>query len=163
MASSVIIVLRNSQQSDRDTKEILTPQKSLRLVIQYTHVFYFIKHAYTSRLDTFTRKNKQTNKIFSCNLHDFIKKKNITTKIQRISPWCSAADSSINSRHNNFTFSHVLIFQSIRRFVAICKRKQICFCKMVTFFGNIVYSYSYLLLKGLRVSSIVRERRQREE
>ena len=62
------------------------------------------------------------------------KKKNITTKIQRISPCCSAADSSINSRHNNFTFSHVLTFQSIRRFVAICKRKQICFCKMVTFF-----------------------------
>ena len=163
MASSVIIVLRNSQHSDRDTKEILTAQKSLRLFIQCTHVFYFIKHAYTSRLDTFTTKNKQTNKIFSCKIHDFIKKKNITTKIQRISPWCSAADSSINSRHNNFTFSHVFIFQSIRRFVAICKRKQICFCKMVTFFGNIVYSYSDLLLKGRRVSSIVRERRQREE
>ena len=79
-------------------------------------------------------QKKQTNKIFSCNLHDFIKKKNITTKIQIISPCCSAADSSINSRHNNFTFSHVLTFQSIRRFVAICKRKQICFCKMVTFF-----------------------------
>ena len=62
------------------------------------------------------------------------KKKNITAKIQRISPCCSAADSSINSRHNNFTFSHVLTFQSIRRFVAICKRKQICFGKMVTFF-----------------------------
>ena len=37
-------------------------------------------------------------------------------------------------KHNNFTFSHVLTFQSIRRFVAICKRKQIRFCKMVTFF-----------------------------
>ena len=33
MASSVIIVLRNSQHSDRDTKEILTAQKSLRLFI----------------------------------------------------------------------------------------------------------------------------------
>ena len=85
---------------------------------------------YTSCLDTFTRK-KQTNKIFSCNLHDFIKKKNITTKIQRISPCCSAADSIINSRHNNFTFSHVLTFRSICHFVAICKRKHI-FCKMVT-------------------------------
>ena len=125
-------------------------------------MFYFIKHAYTSRLDTFTTKNKQTNKIFSCKIHDFIKKKNITTKIQRISPWCSAADSSINSRHNNFTFSHVLTFQSIRRFVAICKRKQICFCKMVTEW-KLLSSYSYLFLKGLRVSSIVRERRQREE
>ena len=109
----------------------------------------------------YQKKNKQTNKQ---NIQLWLnKKKNITTKIQRISPCCSAADSSINSRHNNFTFSHVLTFQSIRRFVAICKRKQICFCKMVTFFGNIVYSYSYLLLKGLRVSSIVRERRQREE
>ena len=137
-------------------------------------MFYFIKHAYTSRLDTFTTKNKQTNKIFSCKIHDFIKKKNITTKIQRISPCCSAADSRTNSRHNNFTFSNVLTFQSIRRFVAICKRKQICFCKMVTFFSDsvngeewkLLCSYSYLLLKGLRVSStvcIVRERRQSEE
>ena len=61
MASSVIIVLRNFQHSDRDTKDILIAQKRLLLVIWYTHVFYFIKHAYTSRLDTFTRK-KQTNK-----------------------------------------------------------------------------------------------------
>ena len=53
---------------------------------------------------------------------------------QRISPCCSAADLSINSTHNNFTFSHVLTFQLIRRFVTICKWKQICFCKMVTFF-----------------------------
>ena len=53
---------------------------------------------------------------------------------QRISPCCSAADSSINSRHNIFTFSHELTFLSIRRFVAICKRKQTRFCKMVTFF-----------------------------
>ena len=37
-------------------------------------------------------------------------------------------------KHNNFTFSHVLTFQSIRRFVAICKRKQIRFCKVVKFF-----------------------------
>ena len=71
---------------------------------------------------------------WSCYTH--IRKVNITTQIQRISPCCSAADSSINSRHNNFTFSHVLTFQSIRRFVAICKRKQICFCKMVTFFQS---------------------------
>ena len=91
-ASSVIIVLRNFQHSDRDTKDILTFGKWLA------------------------------------------KKKSITSKIQRISPCCSAADSSINSRHNNFTFSHVLTFQLIRRFVAICKWKQICFCKMVTFF-----------------------------
>ena len=90
-------------------------------------------------------------------------KKNITTKIQRISPCCSAADSSTNSRHNNFTFSNVLTFQiSICRFVASCKRKQICFCKMVTEW-KLLCSYSYLFLKGLRVSSIVRERRQREE
>ena len=163
MASSVIIVLRNFQHSDRDTKDILTARKSLRLVIQYTHVFYFIKHAYTSRLDTFTRKKNKQTKYSVVIYMTLFKKEHITTKIQRISPCCSAADSSINSRHNNFTFSHVLTFQSIRRFVAICKRKQICFCKMVTFFGNIVYSYSYLLLKGLRVSSIVRERRQREE
>ena len=32
-ASSVIIVLRNFQHSDRDTKDILTARKSLRLVI----------------------------------------------------------------------------------------------------------------------------------
>ena len=89
-------------------------------------------------------------------------KKNITTKIQRISPCCSAADSSTNSRHNNLTFSNVLTFQSICRFVASCKRKQICFCKMVTEW-KLLSSYSYLFLKGLRVSSIVRERRQREE
>ena len=59
MASSVIIVLRNFQHNGRDTKDILPAQKSLCLVIYYTYVFYFIKHAYTSRLDTFTRKNKQ--------------------------------------------------------------------------------------------------------
>ena len=33
MVSSVIIVLRNFQHSDRDTKDILTARKSLRLVI----------------------------------------------------------------------------------------------------------------------------------
>ena len=102
------------------------------------------------------------------------KKKNIITKIQTISPCCSAADSSKNSRHNNFTFSNVLTFQPTRRFVAICKRKQICFCKMVTFFSNSVKrrrmkTFIFLLVPFLkRAPCFIHwlhcgERRQREE
>ena len=79
-------------------------------------------------------------------------------------PCCSAADSNINSRHNNFTFSHVFAFQSIRRFVAICKRKQICFCKMVTFFSNsvkrkrmewLLYSYRKSSIKPPRGGGLI--------